>query len=56
MNYSIRLIPILGFMVGLNYLDFSGGESEYDNLDVDTLGSRKELQIGIGLFIIQIVW
>lgn len=54
MNYSIRLIPILGFMVGLNYLSWD--ESEYDNLDVDTLGSRKELQIGIGLFIIQIVW
>ena len=54
MNYSIRLIPILGFMIGLNYLDFSGGESEYDDLDI--LGSRKELQIGLGLFILQIVW
>lgn len=56
MNYSIRLTPILGIMVGLNYLDFSGGESEYDDLDVDTLGSRKELQIGLGLIIIQIMW
>jgi hypothetical protein len=54
MNYSIRLIPILGFMVGLNYLDFSGGESEYDDLEI--FGSKKELQIGLGLFILQIVW
>ena len=52
MNYSIRLIPILGFMIGLNYLSWD--ESEYDDLDI--LGSRKELQIGLGLFILQIVW
>jgi len=46
---TFRISPLLGFMVGLNYLDW--GEDGYDDL-----GYRYEFQIGIGLFIVQVIW
>jgi hypothetical protein len=46
---TFRISPLLGFMVGLNYLDW--GESGYEEI-----GHRHEFQIGIGVFIVQVIW
>ena len=46
---TFRISPLLGFMLGLNYLDW--GEEGYDDI-----GHRYEFQIAIGLFIVQVIW
>ena len=46
---TFRISPLLGFMVGLNYLDW--GEGGYEDI-----GYRHEFQIAIGVFIVQVIW
>ena len=46
---TFRISPLLGFMLGINYLDW--GEEGYDDI-----GHRYEFQIAIGLFIVQVIW
>ena len=46
---TFRISPLLGFMLGLNYLEW--GEEGYDDI-----GHRYEFQIAIGLFIVQVIW
>lgn len=46
---TFRISPLLGFMIGLNYLDW--GKDAYDDL-----GYRFEVQIAIGPVIIQAIW
>ena len=45
---TFRLSPLVGIMFGINYLDW--GEDGYNDL-----GYRYELQIALGVFIIQII-
>ena len=46
---NIRVSPLYGFMLGFNYLDW--GDDSFTNL-----GYQYEFQIGVGFFIIQLVW
>jgi len=46
---TFRISPLIGFMFGLNYLDW--GEDGYEDI-----GHRYEIQIGIGVFIVQAIW
>tara|TARA_R110000822_G_scaffold35184_6_gene99299 strand:- start:3631 stop:3774 length:144 start_codon:yes stop_codon:yes gene_type:complete len=45
---TFRISPLLGFMIGINYLDW--GEEGYEDL-----GYRYELQIALGVLIVQII-
>lgn len=46
---TFRVSALLGFMVGFNYLDW--GDEGYDDI-----GYRHEVQIAIGVFIVQAIW
>ena len=45
---TFRISPLVGLMFGINWLDW--GENGYEEL-----GYRYELQIAVGLFIIQVI-
>jgi hypothetical protein len=45
---TFRISPLLGFMIGINYLDW--GEEGYEDI-----GYRYELQIALGVLIVQII-
>lgn len=47
MDFNIRIAPLIGIMVGVNFADW--GEEHKDDH-----GFRYEVQIGLGLFIIAI--
>lgn len=45
---TFRITALAGIMFGINYLDW--GESGYEEI-----GHRHEIQIAIGVFIVQII-
>ena len=45
---TFKITPIIGVVFGINWLDW--GEDGYDEI-----GHRYELQIGVGVFLIQVI-